>query len=145
MESRTVSILLIEDDDIDAEGIERAFKKQKIANPITRASDGIEALAHLRGESAAGTLESPYIILLDINMPRMNGHEFLKEVRADDKLNHCVIFVLTTSDDERDIEQAYEQHVAGYIVKSRAGEDFSALVGLVDHYWRYVELPRVRK
>jgi CheY-like chemotaxis protein len=138
-----ISILLIEDDDIDAEAIQRAFKKQKIANPITRAVDGVEALELLRGEDKERTLNSPYIILLDINMPRMNGHEFLKELRADKALHGCVVFVLTTSDADRDVDQAYSQNVAGYIIKSRAGADFVNLTGLIDHYWRYIELPRL--
>ncbi|MDA9004046.1 response regulator [bacterium] len=143
MNEKMISILLIEDDDVDAEAIERAFKKQKIANPIIRVSDGIEALACLRGSDDNKKINPPYIILLDINMPRMNGHEFLKEIRSDKTLHGCVVFVLTTSEADRDIDQAYAQNVAGYIVKSRAGSDFADLVGLVDHYWRYVELPRV--
>lgn len=141
MIGKPISLLLIEDDDVDAEAIDRAFKKQKIANPIVRASDGIEALDILRGQGSSRTLESPYIILLDINMPRMNGHEFLKELRGDESLHGCVVFVLTTSDADRDIDQAYAQNVAGYIIKSRAGEDFAHLTGLIDHYWRYIELP----
>jgi CheY-like chemotaxis protein len=139
-----ISILLVEDDDIDAEAIKRAFKKQKIANPLTRVADGIEALALLRGEEQNRTLSSPYIILLDINMPRMNGHEFLMALREDKALHNCVVFVLTTSDSDRDIDQAYSQNVAGYILKSRVGEDFSNLTGLIDHYWRYIELPRIK-
>jgi CheY-like chemotaxis protein len=140
-----ISILLVEDDDIDAEAINRAFKKQKIANPITRAVDGIEALAFLRGDDGKEKMKSPYIILLDINMPRMNGHEFLKELRNDETLHGCVVFVLTTSDADRDIDQAYSQNVAGYIIKSHAGADFANLTGLIDHYWRYIELPTVGK
>jgi CheY-like chemotaxis protein len=139
-----ISLLLVEDDDIDAESIQRAFKKQKIANPLVRASDGIEALALLRGQDKEKQLKSPYIILLDINMPRMNGHEFLQELRNDPALHGCVVFVLTTSDTDRDIDQAYSQNVAGYIIKSRAGADFVNLTGLIDHYWRYIELPKIR-
>jgi CheY-like chemotaxis protein len=139
-----ISLLLVEDDDIDAEAIYRAFKKNKIANPLTRVSDGIEALALLRGEDPNRVLSQPYIILLDINMPRMNGHEFLMALRKDKDLHNCVVFVLTTSDSDHDIDQAYSQNVAGYIVKSRVGSDFANLTGLIDHYWRYIELPRVK-
>lgn len=145
MNTNTVSILLIEDDDIDAEAIQRAFKKKNIANPIIRVGDGIEALECLREQSEGKKLSPPYIILLDINMPRMNGHEFLQEIRKDKTLHDCVVFVLTTSDSDRDIDQAYAQNVAGYIVKSRVGDGFANLVGLVEHYWRYVELPRLGK
>lgn len=141
MDDNTISILLVEDDDVDAEAAIRAFKKQKISNPIIVARDGLEALELLRGENGQDKIASPYIILLDVNMPRMNGHEFLKELRQDKKLHNCIVFVLTTSKADRDIESAYNQNVAGYILKSCAGEDFTNLVGLLDHYWRYVELP----
>lgn len=142
MEDKTVSILLVEDDDIDAEGVQRAFKRQKIANPIVRVKDGLEALSLLRGEEGVERLvTSSVIILLDINMPRMNGHEFLAEIRNDEKLKSSVVFVLTTSEAENDIYQAYQKNVAGYILKSRAGSDFANLVGLLDNYWRFVEMP----
>ncbi len=142
MDEKTVCILLVEDDDIDAEGIKRAFKRQKIANPIVRAKDGMEALSILRAEEGAKTLDSQsVIILLDINMPRMNGHEFLTEVRKDEKLKSSLIFVLTTSEAENDIYKAYEKNVAGYILKSRAGSDFANLICLLDNYWRFVEIP----
>ncbi len=142
MLGKPISILLVEDDDVDAEAIKRAFLRQKISNPITRATDGIEALALLRGEDGAEKLKSPYIILLDINMPRMNGIEFLEQIRNDATLQGSIIFVLTTSESNRDIDEVYAKNVAGYIFKSRAGKDFSSLVGLIDHYWRYIELPK---
>ena len=143
MVNKAVSILLIEDDDIDAEAIKRAFKKQEVKARIIRASDGLEALDCLRGKHDIKQLGKAYIILLDINMPRMNGHEFLKEIRKDQVLHGCIVFVLTTSDANDDISQAYDQNVAGYIIKSRAGEDFANLAGLIDRYWRYVELPGI--
>ena len=89
----------------------------------------------------AGQVPRPYIILLDLNMPRMGGLEFLKEVRADPGLSDSVVFVLTTSDDDADRCQAYRQHIAGYCVKSRVGADFLELTGLLKAYWRVVELP----
>lgn len=138
----TIQILLVEDDEIDAELVRRALAKQRIANPIVRAKDGIAALERLRGSDGSPALDRPFLILLDLNMPRMNGIEFLKEPRADPKLHDGIIFVLTTSDADRDIIAAYEQHVAGYIVKSQAGKDFLSVMGLVEHYWRYVEFPR---
>ena len=88
-DNRTVNILLVEDDEIDAEALQRSFAKHKIANPITVAKDGLEALQILRGADDREPFASPYIILLDLNMPRMNGIEFLEAIRADDELrNH---------------------------------------------------------
>lgn len=140
METKTVSVLLVEDDAIDAEAIERAFKRARIANPIVRATNGLEALDLLRGNSE-GALEPPFIILLDLNMPRMNGLEFLEELRGDEELRKHIVFVLTTSDSDRDKVAAYDKQVAGYMVKSKAGSDFVELIGLLDCYWRVVELP----
>lgn len=134
---KEVSILMVEDDDVDAIGVERALKKLQLTNPFFRAKDGVEGLEILRN----GTVEKPFIILLDLNMPRMGGLEMLKELRQDPKLTDCVVFVLTTSDYDKDIASAYKEHVAGYFVKSRLGSDFTGLLKLLDQYWRSVELP----
>jgi CheY-like chemotaxis protein len=138
---RKVSILLIEDDDIDAEGVSRAFKKRKICNPMIRVKDGLEGLACLRGEAPWDKLERPNMVLLDLNMPRMNGVEFLNEVRRDPKLKDTIVFVLTTSKSDSDKVAAYEKNVAGYLVKANAGDDFVKLVDLLDYYWRVIEFP----
>lgn len=137
----TVQVLLVEDDDIDAEAVERAFTKQRIANPIHRVVNGAEALARLRGEDGGPAIERPFLVLLDLNMPKMNGIEFLQEIRADENLRNSIVFVLTTSDADTDKLMAYDLNIAGYIVKSRVGEDFVNLVSVIDHYWRYVEFP----
>ncbi|OAN80185.1 two-component system response regulator [Jannaschia sp. EhC01] len=137
--TRPLNILLIEDDDGDAMSVERAFAKARVANPITRAYDGLDALELLRSEDRRG-LCSPFIILLDVNMPRMNGHEFLKELRSDPDLRHLVVFMLSTSRHDQDIKAAYSQHVAGYIVKQTAGEDFLNMASTFDAYWKMVEL-----
>ncbi|WP_119840264.1 response regulator [Pseudooceanicola algae] len=134
-----LNIILIEDDDGDAKAIRRAFSKARIANPIIRVTDGIEALALLRGES--GTPPASYVILLDLNMPRMGGLEFLSRIRADPRLQKEIVFITTTSNDDRDKSEAYAHNVAGYILKTKAGTDFINLVGTLDHYWRIVELP----
>jgi len=141
MTGNTVTVLLVEDDVIDAEAIGRAFQRAKIANPIVHVTDGIQALDALRGTNQKETLKRPYVILLDLNMPRMNGIEFLQELRDDESLRDSVVFVLTTSDDDRDMLAAYEKQVAGYMIKSKAGEGFMQLIGMLDHYWRVVELP----
>ena len=137
----TVNLLLVEDDAVDAESIDRALKSAKIANPIYHAWDGVEALEMLRGTHAEKEVPRPYLILLDLKLPRMSGHKFLDEIRRDADLCHSVVFVLTTSDAEQDKVAAYEKNVAGYVVKSRVGEDFIRLIALLDNYWRIVELP----
>ena len=141
MEVNGVTLLLVEDDHVDAEAIQRAFRQYRIANPFVVVRDGVEALAALRREPGAPGLPEPYVVLLDINMPRMNGIEFLEALRADPRLSRTIVFVLTTSDREEDKVAAYEHHVAGYILKSRAGEDFLEVVKLLKVYWRLVEFP----
>jgi CheY-like chemotaxis protein len=138
---RTVSLLVIDDDDIDATALRRALTKLKLLNPLYRAKDGLEGLEILR----SGAIPMPYIILLDINMPRMNGLEFLEALRTDQDLTHSIVFVLTTSKSDEDIIAAYREHVAGYLLKQRMDSDFLQVVGLLDHYWRIIELPSIDK
>lgn len=137
---KSLNILLVDDDDGDAKAVQRAFQRAKIANPIVRAVDGVEALEILRGENGKTKPPSPCILLVDLNMPRMNGIEFVKALRADRGLRHSVVFILTTSKREEDIVAAYDLNVAGYIVKETAGLDFLNLVTLMDYYWRVVEM-----
>lgn len=134
---KAVSLLIVDDDDIDSTALRRALHKLKLLNPLYRAKDGLEAIEMLRN----GNVPSPYIILLDINMPRMNGIEFLEVLRADPELTHAVVFVLTTSKSDEDILAAYREHVAGYLLKQRMDSDFIQVIGLLDHYWRVIELP----
>jgi len=136
-EYREVSLLIIEDDDIDATALRRALQKLKLLNPLYRARDGLEGLDMLR----SGVVPKPYIILLDLNMPRMNGLEFLEELRSDSSLTQTIVFVLTTSKSDEDIIAAYREHVAGYLLKQRMDNDFLQVVSLLNHYWRIVELP----
>ena len=142
MSGRTVSVLLVEDNVIEQEAVRRAFKREHIGNPIITAVDGIEALALLRGgKGGVEALPRPYLILLDLNMPRMNGLEFLTELRTDPELRDSIVFVLTTSRSDEDRVASYNLNVAGYIVKSDVGAGFVRLLGLLDHYWRIVEVP----
>lgn len=134
---KAVNLLVIDDDDIDATALQRALKKLKLANPLYRARDGLEGLELLRNNK----IPKPYIILLDINMPRMNGLEFLEAIRADAKLTQAVVFVLTTSKSDEDIMAAYREHVAGYLLKQRMDNDFLQVISLLDHYWKVIELP----
>lgn len=136
--SKDVTLLLVEDDDIDAMTIERGFLKQRIANLIVRAYDGIEALELLRSNKVS----RPLIILLDLQMPRMGGIEFLKQLRADEALSDLVVFVLTTSKSEEDMLSSYKQHIAGYFIKGDSGEKFLDIVNVLDSYWKIVQLPK---
>lgn len=138
----TVTFLLVEDDDLDVEIVHRAFKKLKLANPIIRAYDGLDALDHLRGTNGRDKLEGEFIILLDINMPRMNGLEFLKELRQDPELGRSVVFVLTTSESEKDIFKAYELHISGYVLKGLMGSSLEEALQMLDAFWKVVVLPK---
>lgn len=138
---KPLNIMLVEDDEGDAKAVERAFQKAKIANPILRAVDGIEALDMLRGTNGKVKAASPCIMLIDLNMPRMNGIQLVKALREDKDLRHSIAFILTTSKSEEDKIAAYDLNVTGYIVKETAGHDFLNLVSLMDCYWRIVELP----
>lgn len=133
-----LNVLLVEDDDIDFMSIVRSFKKRKILNKITRAIDGVHALELLREE----TITKPFIVLLDLQMPRMSGLEFLDTIRNDDMLNDMVIFVLTTSDNEQDIVKSYKKHIAGYFLKDRVSDQFLDVVDVLDGYWRILQLPK---
>ncbi|CAM2070810.1 Response regulator [Sulfidibacter corallicola] len=141
MSGKTVNILLIEDDDIDAEGVKRAFKKARIANPLLRAKDGVEALEMLRGENGKDVIPIPHLLLVDLNMPRMDGIEFMEELRGDPKFNKTIAFILTTSKRDEDKMAAYDLNVAGYLVKSKVGDGFVDMIDMLDHFWKIVEFP----
>jgi len=136
--TKEVSILLIEDDDIDAKAVERVVKKFKLTNPVIRATNGAEALEILRNKEL---IVKPYIIFLDLNMPIMGGLEFLKNIRQDDYLRDSIIFVLTTSAADEDRVAAYSENIAGYIVKSDVQGEFDKVLKMLDYYWHIVRLP----
>lgn len=139
--SKPLNLLLIEDDDGDAKAVQRAFRTAKVRNTITRAHDGMEALQLLRGGEGGSVVQAPYILLVDINMPRMNGIEFVRELRRDPALAQSLVFMLTTSKTEEDKIAAYNLNVAGFIYKETAGHDFLKLVNMIDRYWCIVEVP----
>lgn len=141
MATEPIRILLVDDDDVDRELVVRGFQRSEIATTIVTAANGIEALDLLRGSGGRAPLEAPHVVLLDWNMPRMNGEEFLAELRADERLRRTVVFVFTTSSDPGDKLVASDHLVAGYVTKDNAGEDFSELVKMLDRYWSVVELP----
>ena len=141
MNGKTVTILLVEDDKVDRMAIKRSFRDLKIANPVVEACNGIDALEFLRGENGREKVPTPCLILLDLNMPRMGGIEFLEVLRSDPSLHRMVVFVMTTSAAEEDRTQAYDKNVAGYILKQRAGQDFLELIGMLQLYWRVIQFP----
>ena len=127
-----------EDDRVDVMNVRRAFDKNRIGNPLYIAEDGIRALEILR---SAEMPRERRIVLLDLNMPRMNGIEFLKELRADADLHMTPVVVLTTSDDERDKINAYNLNVAGYLLKPVTFANFVEVMAALNKYWTLVEFP----
>ena len=121
--------------------LERMLRGQRIANELHRVSDGLVTLDLLRGKNSHISVEKLYIVLLDINMPRMSGFEFLEEVRHDDNLRHSVIFVFSTSETDQDRKVAYDKNMDGYIVKSDIESGFTNVINMLECYWKIVTLP----
>ena len=138
MSEKVLNVLLVEDDEVDVMNVRRAFKKGNITNPLFVAGNGLEALEQLRGDSIPRTRR---LVLLDLNMPKMNGIEFLRALRADPELGPTPVVVLTTSDAERDKVEAYNLHVAGYLLKPVTFTSFCETMASVNKYWTLVEFP----
>lgn len=134
---KVINILLVEDDEVDVMNVKRAFRKNNVSNPLMVANNGMEALQILRDKN----LPIPRIILLDLNMPRMGGIEFLKELRADEELNNITVFVMTTSNEDSDKIDAYNLNVAGYILKPLSMDRFVSAVATLNNYWTLCEFP----
>lgn len=135
------TILIVDDDDVDRMGWMRAFGQLAQPNKVVMARDGVEALAILRGESDTPPPAKPVIVLLDLNMPRMNGFEFLDHLRAEDDWRDTVVFVVSTSQNSRDKAQAYERSIAGYIEKYHARDCILRAVEMLNRYQAVVSLP----
>jgi CheY-like chemotaxis protein len=133
--SKPVTILLVEDDEVDIKALKWAFGKLKIANPVEVARDGVAAWELLQ------TLSRPFLVITDINMPRMNGIELIRKLRESRELRDSIVFVLTTSNDEQDKIDAFDLNVAGYMLKSDMGTSFMRAIELVENYWKVVEFP----
>lgn len=129
--------MLVEDDDLDAMTVERAVRDLKITNQLVRVNDGEQAIDYLRDCSN----RLPCLILLDLNMPKMNGIEFLKVAKADEDIKMIPVVVLTTSHEQRDIVETFELNVAGYMVKSADYAGFSEMIRMIDLYWTLCEIP----
>ena len=134
-DSKIVTILLVEDDEVDVKALKWAFDKLKIANPLVVARDGVEAWEMLP------SLPRPYLIITDLNMPRMNGMELLRKIRDSEEFRDSIVFALTTSNDEQDKIAAYNLNVAGYMLKTDMGTSFQRAIALIDNYWKVVEFP----
>lgn len=142
MSKPVVKLLLVDDDMVDVLGIQRGLLRSGVLNPVRVAEDGREALDILRGDNGAAPLKRPYVLVLDLNMPRMSGLELLDELRSDPILKDTVVFVVTTSSDERDKTRAYERNVAGYIVKSDAIDIYMQMAVFLKEYLALVDLPQ---
>ncbi len=136
------NILLVEDDKVDVMNVQRSFKKANITNPLFIANNGLEALEILRNESALVQMPaSRRLVLLDLNMPKMGGIEFLKALRSDADLKATTVIVLTTSDQERDRIESFNFNVAGYILKPVTFASFAEVMAALNHYWTLCEIP----
>jgi CheY-like chemotaxis protein len=141
MESQIINILLIEDDQVDVMNVQRAFKKGHITHPLYVATDGLEALKMLRGEEDVPVMPAERrLILLDLNMPKMNGIEFLQALRADDQLKQIPVVVLTTSSTDQDRVNAYNLNVAGYLIKPIKFDIFVETMTTLNKYWALCEM-----
>lgn len=130
-------ILLVEDDSVDVMTIKRALREIHVVNPVVNAENGEAALAYLHDESK----ERPCIILLDLNMPVMNGIEFLQQVKADARFRRIPVVVLTTSEEQEDKVNSFEFGVAGYMAKPVDYRRFVEMMRSVDMYWTISEMP----
>jgi len=143
MEDKTLNVLLVEDDEVDVMNVKRAFQKNNIKNPLYVASNGIEAFKILRGQGDNYPIipQQRRIILLDLNMPKMGGLEFLQELRADSNLKSIPVIILTTSDEDKDRIEAYSLNVAGYLLKPVKSSQFTEAIATLNNYWTLCEIP----
>jgi CheY-like chemotaxis protein len=140
--TQQLNILLVEDDEVDVMNVQRALKKNNAASTLYRAANGIEALAMLRNRGEIPHRNnSKLLILLDLNMPKMGGLEFLQELRADPILCNLPVVMLTTSMQASEIAAAYEYNVAGYIVKPINFSSFVETMDVLNRYWSMSEMP----
>lgn len=137
MRIKSNPILLVEDDSVDAMTVKRALKELHVSNPLTHVENGEEALAHLQDANQA----QPCLILLDLNMPVMNGIEFLHAVKALPELKRIPVVALTTSDEQEDKVESFELGVAGYMRKPVEYRQFVEIVRAIDAYWTISESP----
>ena len=132
MLNKDETILLVEDDRVDIMTVQRALKKNRVRNPLHIARTGLEALSMLRGEPGFKKMSPPpALILLDLNLPKMSGIEFLRELRHDPELKELHIIVLTSSNDPKDRAAAYQYDVDDYIVKPHSFDEFTRAMATI--------------
>ena len=142
MTSRTIEILLVEDNPGDARLTLEAFKEGKVLNNLVVMKDGVDALDYLRRRGPYASAKTPDLILLDLNLPRKSGREVLTEIKADAHLKTIPVVVLTTSADDQDVARAYSQHANCYITKPVDLEQFLRVVQSIEDFWlTLVRLP----
>lgn len=142
MGDNALSLLHIEDDHVDKMVVERVLRKLNLVGNLYHSSNGEEALQLLRGTDGKTRPDPfPQLILLDINMPRMNGIEFLRELRKDASLRHMAVYMVTTSNDDADVRAAHELNVAGYILKPVDIQQFENTFRILGTYWQLCEFP----
>ena len=138
MAARPLNILLVEDDEVDVMNVQRAFERNHMKSALFVAGNGLDALEMLRSNLVP---RERRLILLDLNMPKMNGIEFLEELRADPELSRTPVVVLTTSNDDQDKLDAFNFNVAGYLLKPVTFSAFCEKIATLDKYWALVEMP----
>ncbi|RNI22717.1 response regulator [Rufibacter latericius] len=141
MKTTNAHILLVEDDPEDVASTKRAFHAKGIGNPIHVAPNGKVALDMLQGRNRPALTPTPHIILLDLELPEMGGIEFLKLLRQDPKLKSCSVFVMTGQNSEKNVLEAYDLNVAGYIVKPIKYDSFLEAIATLHSFWNLIELP----
>ena len=137
-------ILLVEDNDYDAELASRAFQRAKVKNPLVRVRDGVEALDYLfaRGQYAARDAhDQPVFVLLDLNIPKLSGLKVLEAIRKDERTRHLLVIVLTSSGEERDRLAAYHQFANSYVVKPLDYDRFVEAAQQMSLYWTELNAP----
>ena len=144
MNDKITNILLVEDDYLDIMNVERELKKIGINQPLHVARNGREALKMLRGEGVPKIAPAPKVILLDINMPKMNGIEFLTELRHDPEFSHIPVFIMTTSNEETDRIAAQKLQVSGYILKPLSFENFDNNLSSLDSFSLFLDLIKLK-
>ncbi len=135
MLQENVGILLVEDDRVDVMTVQRALRRNRISNPLFVARTAIDALAMLRGDGVPVISPPPALILLDLNLPKMSGFEFLEELRRDPVLRGLSVIVLTSSDEPRDRAAAFKYDVEDYIIKPHSFDEFARVMATVLAYW----------
>jgi len=133
--NRPIEILLVEDNPDDVELTVEALRDSKVVNRISVARDGVEALAFLRKEGPHAVAPTPDVVFLDLNMPRKNGREVLKEMKQDPKLKAIPVVILTTSSADEDILRSYDLQAAAYVVKPVDFNRFVSVVKAIDSFW----------